>query len=571
MRRVYVGLGVSVLWILSSAVGIAADTVSEAAMKGDIALVRSLLQQKADVNQSQSDGTTALHWAVRQDRLDMVNLLIEAGANVKAANRLGVTPLLLACINGNAAAIEALLKAGADANGVVSELGETPLMMAARTGNSDAVKVLLSHGANVNSRESSLGETALMFATAEGHPSIVRTLVEHAADVNAHTYFQLIADPPPPEAGLTVGGRNAGASLKFVPATPEEEQSFKTIQSTNNADEKLPLLVSFEKQYPKSKSLPDVYQDMLRIYDQKNDIRSIRSVVNKVRPLQKQLARHPAGGMTSLMFAARENSLESARILVERGADVNSALQDGTTALLMAIFNGHFEVANFLLSHGADPNLADKDGKAALYAAVEMRDWWQTDTPGPEVNREDALASIKMLLDHGAVPNARLRARPPYRGGANRSWLNQVGATPFYRAAASDDVTLMRLLIAYGADPSIPANDNSTPLMVATGLGYIPGNSYIVPENEALEALRLCLEVNDVNAANSAGLTALHAAAFRGWNTAVEALVNNGAKVDAKDKQGRTPIQWADGLYRGGGIAPVWHVDTIALLKQLSK
>jgi ankyrin repeat protein len=565
-----------VLWVVFflcvfSSVAADVGTVADAAMKGDIALVRSLLQQKAEVNQSQVDGTTALHWAVRQDRLDMVNLLIEAGADVKAATRFGVTPLLLACVNGNGATIEAVLKAGVDANAVLSELGETPLMMAARTGNSDSVNVLLSHGADVNARESSMGETALMWAAAEGHASIVRMLVEHTADVNAHTRFQLIADPPPPEAGLSAGGRNAAASLKAGPVTPEEEQSFKTIQSTNSPDEKLPLLLGFEKQYPKSKFLPDVYQDMLRIYDQKNDVRSIRRIADKVRPLEKQLARHPAGGMTSLMFAARENGLESVRILVEKGADVNSTLQDGTTALLMAIFNGHFEVANFLLSHGANPDLTDKDGKAALYAAVEMRDWWQTDTPGPEVNREDALASIKVLLEHGADPNARLKARPPYRGGANRSWLNLVGATPFYRAAASDDVNLMRLLIAYGADPSIPANDNSTPLMVATGVGYIPGNSYLVPENEALEALHLLIEVNDVNATNAAGLTALHAAAFRGWNAAVEALVSDGAKLDAKDKQGRTPIHWADGLYRGGGIAPVWHLDTVALLKQLSK
>src|SRR5262249_34595320 len=160
-----------------------------------------------------------------------------------------------------------------------------------RTGNPDAVNVLLSHGANVNARESSMGQTALMWAAAEGHPAVVRMLIEHAANVNARTRFQLIADPPPPEAGLSAGGRNA-VSLKAASVTPEEEQSFKTIQSTNNPDEKLPLLLSFEKQYSKSKFLPDIYQDMLQIYDQKNDIRSIRRVADKVRPLEKQLAKH---------------------------------------------------------------------------------------------------------------------------------------------------------------------------------------------------------------------------------------------------------------------------------------
>jgi ankyrin repeat protein len=316
--------------------------------------------------------------------------------------------------------------------------------------------------------------------------------------------------------------------------------------------------------------LSDVYQDMLRIYDQKKDTRSIQGVVGRIRPREKQLNAHTAGGMTALMFAARENDMESVKILTEAGADVNSVLQDGTTALLMAIFNTNFEVADYLLSKGADPNLADKDGKAPLFAAVEMRNWYGTDTPGPAINREDALGTIKVLLDHGADVNARLTGRPPYRGGANRMWLTLPGATPFYRAASSDDITLLRLLLAYGADPTITASDGSTPLMVATGAGYIPGNTYLAPENEALEAVRLCLQVNDVNAVNSAGLTALHAAAFRGWNPVVEALVKNGAKIDAKDKEGRTPLVWADGLYRGGGIAPVWHVDTVALLNKLA-
>ena len=563
MRRVYMVLGV--LFVLFSAAASAAvDTLADAAMRGDVALVRSLLQQKADVNGSQADGTTALHWAVRQDNLEMVNLLIGAGANVKASNHFGLTPLSLACVNGNAATIQALLKAGVDANAVLSELGETPLMMAARTGNSDAVKVLLDHGADVNARESSRGQTALMWAAVEGHSSVVRMLIEHKADVNAHSHFQLIADQ-----GLN-GRGNASASSGAGPGGPEN-QSFDAIQAANIPDEKLSLLLGFEKQFPESKLLSGVYQEMLRIYEQRNDLRSIGSVLERIRPREKQLGRRPAGGMTPLMFAAREDRLEPVRILAESGADLNSTMADGTTALLMAILNGHFEVANFLLSRGANSNLVDKDGKTPLYAAVEMRDWWPTDTPGPEVNKEGGLALIKNLLDHGSDPNAQLTCKPPFRGGANRSWLNEVGATPFYRAAASDDISVLRLLLAYGADPSITANDKSTPLMVASGVGFIPGSAFTWPESDALEALRLCIELNDVHAANAAGLTALHGAAFRGWNSAVRVLVDRGAKLDAKDKQGRTPLEWADGLYRGGGIAPVVQFETVALLKQLSK
>jgi uncharacterized protein len=566
MRRVCVI--VSVFFVLFSAAGNAAvDTVADAAMKGDIPLVQSLLQQKADVNQSQADGTTALHWAVRHDSLEMVKLLIGAGANVKAANRFGVTPLSLACLNGNAATIEALMKAGLDANAVLSDLGETPLMTAARTGNPDAVSVLIARGADVSARESSNGQTALMWAAAEGHPSIVRMLVEHGADVNAHSHFhltQLIVVSGP------FGRPKASASSGAEPGGPES-QFLEAIQTANSPDEKLSLLLGFEKQFPESKALPSIYEEMLRIYEQRNDLHSIGSVLERIRAREKQLDRRPAGGMTSLMFAAREDRLETVRILAENGADLNSTMADGTTALLMAILNGHFEVANFLLSRGADPNLADTDGKAPLYAAVEMRDWWPTDTPEPVVNKEVALTLIKTLLDRGANSNARLTGKPPFRGGANRTWLNEVGATPFYRAAASDDITVLRLLLAHGADPSITASDKSTPLMVASGVGFVPGSAFTWPESDGLETLRLCIGLNDVNAANAAGVTALHGAAFRGWNAAVRFLASQDAKLDVKDKQGRTPLDWADGLYRGGGIAPVVQFETVALLKQLSK
>jgi ankyrin repeat protein len=149
--------------------------------------------------------------------------------------------------------------------------------------------------------------------------------------------------------------------------------------------------------------------------------------------------------------------------------------------------------------------------------------------------------------------------------------LPEPGATPFYRAAASGDVKLMRILLAYGADPYIETQDNTTPLMVAAGVGYLVGSTYTWPESDALDALKLCVELGNVNAANNAGLSALHGAAFRGWNAAVKALVDRGAKLDAKDKQGRTPMNWADAIYRGGGIAPVRQVQTIALLEQLLK
>lgn len=548
----------------------AGSDVADAAMKRNTSALRSLLQQKADANAPQADGATALHWAVHFDDLDMVQLLIRSGANVKAANRFGVTPLALACINGRARIVEELLKAGADPNASLSELGETPLMMAARTGDTATVKVLLDYGANVNTREKSKDQTALMWAASERHPAVAKILVDHGADVNARSKVSVTL-------GRGLYDRPAAAGAAAAPP-PEEQMAFDKIKSEANADAKLALLLDFEKQFSTSRLLLDAYQEMIKIYQAKNDPAGEKLVREKLVPIERQ-QRQPApgqqgaaagsGGITALMLAARENSLETVEVLVEAAADANLTMANSSTALLMAILNGNYSVASFLLNHGANPNLADKDGKTALYATVEMRNLATTDTPGPAADKAEALELTKLLLDRGADPNARLTGRPPFRGGANRSWLSEPGATPFYRAAVSGDVKTMRLLLGYGADPYVATADNTTPLMVAAGIGYLVGSTYVWSESEALEALELCLQLGDVNAVNNAGLTALHGAAFRGWNAGVQLLVDKGASLTAKDKQGRTPMNWADGVYRGGGIAPVRQVQTIALLQKL--
>src|SRR5262249_27965081 len=147
------------------------------------------------------------------DDLEMADILIQAGANVKAANRFEVSPLGLACMNGSAAMIQKLLKAGADVNAPLSSLGETPIMIAARTGNPDAVKVLLDNGANVNTKEKSKGHTALMWAAAESHPPVVKLLLEHGADPDLRSN----ADAPPAGRRGGGGGQNqarAGAGQR---------------------------------------------------------------------------------------------------------------------------------------------------------------------------------------------------------------------------------------------------------------------------------------------------------------------------------------------------------------------
>src|SRR5580658_10658195 len=176
-----------VLALSFSAFGASTSPIADAAMQGDQAAVRALVEQKADVNAVQADGATAIQWAVYRDDLEMADVLIAAGANIKLANREGATPLYLASLHGSAPMIEKLLKNGADANDR-GPGGETPLMLVARTGNLDAIRLLLDHHADVNAKDKLRGTTALMWAIDQSHPEAVKLLFEHGAAVSVATY-----------------------------------------------------------------------------------------------------------------------------------------------------------------------------------------------------------------------------------------------------------------------------------------------------------------------------------------------------------------------------------------------
>lgn len=469
----------------------ARDTrVVDAVKAGDRVALGRLIAAKANVNAPEPDGTTALHWAARQGRLDLVQPLLRAGAKAGAANRFGVTPIFLAAETGNEVAMRALLEAGASATDVGAD-GQTVLMMAARTGRPEAVRLLLDRGADPNVHETWQGETALMWAAAENHAAVVTLLASRGADVNAHS-----------------------KALEF----PKVKTDFATM----------------------------VFIQM------------------------------PTGGMTPLMFAARQGAMDAVKALIAAKADLNAGDPDKTTALILAIINAHYDVAATLLEAGANPNIADSAGMAALYAAVDMQHM------EPLTNRPPAKPSgllsamdvIKRLLDKGADPNQALKTPLLMRlhnfGDAS---LGE-GATPLMRVAKVSDAGLMRLLLDKGANPNARMKNGGTAIMVAASR---PGRG-APPEAATIAAIAACLERGaDVNAVNENGETALHVAVGRG-DGLVKFLAEKGARLDIKDKFGRTPLDVAMGVPGGGGgrrggggppqPGPV-RESTAALLKQL--
>ena len=276
--------------------------------------------------------------------------------------------------------------------------------------------------------------------------------------------------------------------------------------------------------------------------------------------------------MTSLLFAAREGNLEMARILVDSKADLERPSANGTRPLVVAITNNHIELALFLLEKGADPNAADNFYKRTpLFAAVEMRNPdFTRESPPPVPDARDPMDLIQALLARGADPNLRTNTTP-VRGfmQGSASWVSFDGQTPFLRAALAGDITLMRLFLEHGADPNIATNEGSTALMAAAGVNWVVAQTFSRSNNEYLEAASLCLERGaDVNAANSQGFTAMHGAANRGFDAMIKLLAENGAKLDVKDKQGRTPMTFAEGVFLAVQ-PPVRKPSTIALLQEL--
>jgi ankyrin repeat protein len=275
------------------------------------------------------------------------------------------------------------------------------------------------------------------------------------------------------------------------------------------------------------------------------------------------------------LYAARDGRLEPARLLLAAGADVNQTDANGITPLLMAITNNHVDVARLLIDHRADINANDWYGRTPLWAAVEARNMdVDNATFVNSVDRAPLLELIQVLLERGANPNSRTKEVPPIRRHMLRvtgslSWVDFTGQTPFLLAALSGDVTVMRLLLEHGTDPHIPTFGGTTALMAAAGVNWVVDQTYDEGPAALFEAVKLCWELGmDVNAVNSMGLTAVHGAANRGSDDILRFLVEKGARVDVKDKGGRTPLTWAEGVFLATHPARS-KPSTIELIKKL--
>jgi ankyrin repeat protein len=489
-------------FLFSAVAGFGADLrLIEAVKKSDAKTVRSLIAQHVDVNAAEADGSTALHWAAQRDNLEIADLLLTSGANGKAENRYKMTPLALACMNGDAAIIERLLKAGVDPNST-SEEGQTALMTAALNGKVDAVKVLLAHGAAVNAAEPLRGQTALMWAASEGNAGAAELLLAAGADVKAKSktgftplLFAVRNDHIDAAKVLLQHGANVsdaandGTSALNM-AVVNAYFELASVLLDNGADPNAPD--------PRGSALHTL------AWLRKPGADGAAGVGNTPHGPPP-----PTGNMTPLELAkkllekgANPNvriSWEEKKFDKEGGTMKNPPLIQlgrhyltyvGATPFYIAAHNGDAPYMRLLAEHGADPKLTNVLGVTPLIVAAGL-DYWEGEAPGPFTGCTEAerIEAVKLALELGNDINAHADfGNYPMEGD------------PSY------------LLLYY-------------PLNMDQLMGKVLGDP------------------------RWSGSTALHAAVVSGQAGIVKFLVDHGAQVDAKTKVGWTPLDMAGGIF----------------------
>jgi ankyrin repeat protein len=614
--------------VTTVAVGAAANSpVADAARRGDLTAVKSLLHEGADVNAPLGDGMTALHWAAERGDVQMTNALIYAGANAAAVTRIGqYTPLHIAARAGNPAVVKALLTANAVADAKTSPSGATALHLAATSGNVEVINALIGARANVNAKEPEWDQTPLIFAAAGGRTDAVKALLKGGADVNAQSKSIDLGK----EGQLDRAARQL--QQKILDATVPKGQKPTASQ--------LQASIQAARELLRSGKVPPA------------DPNARGGEERNFNPEEINPAQNSKGGMTALHHAVRQGYVDTTAALIEGGADVNRGMAgDGSTPLVVAAINGQFDAAMLLVEKGANPNIAMKGtGVAPLWAVINTQ--WQPRTRFPqpqntEQQKHTYLELMEALLKAGADVNGRITAHPwimVYTGCGNRNCglADTSGSTAFWRAAYSVDVDAMKLLVKYGADVNIPTvaaagfrrggpppgpqagggrnaqapAGPATPdapgaaqgalvgrdvgaggavpptpegdqerydappvppggpgafaIHAAAGVEYgegFAGNAHRHAPGGWLPAVKYLVEElgADVNARDNDGYTPLHHAAARGDNDVILYLVSKGADVKAVARTGQTTADMANSPVQR--LSPI--PETVALLMKL--
>ena len=476
--------------------------------------------------------------AVMKRNTAAVRTLLQRKADVNGRQIDGTTALHWAVRLDDIQTAELLIRAGANVSAKTRE-GVTPTQLAAMNGNAAMLEKLIKAGADPNAALTQFGDTALMMASRTGKTDALKLLLEAGADVNAREAW----------GGTTplmwaVSERHPEAARVLIAAGAEVNAASNFVAAANGR--------GFEGRTP--------------------------------APAQagQKVEEFASGLLTPLMLAAREGDLESGEILVAAGADVNAIAGDGKDALGLAIFNGNYDFASFLIDRKSNVNQPDTQGFTPLFWAVDRRNM-ETAPNFPWVVTQDPLPLIKKLLDAGANSNALVNNTPRARMRAGSPRI--VFATALMRAAFSADLELVKLLLAYGADPTIVSKDGETMVAAAAGLGFIQGYSKGKPEDERLQVVKLFVELGaDVNQPDDYGITPLMVAANMGDTKVIQYLVDVGADLGAYDLGKKNdgafgasveplmPIDYAIGV---GTFVPnnavIIHEEAVALMERLMK
>jgi ankyrin repeat protein len=566
--------------------------VADAAMRRDREAVRSLVQQGADVNAAQGDGMTALHWAAANGDLEMARMLIFAGSNLEAITRIGAfRPIHVAGRAGSGDVVAALVAAGADAKAVTTT-GVTPLHFAAGSGAVQGVTALLDAGANVDAREPAWGHTPLMLAAAHNRAAAITLLIGRGADPKLTAVRENTPDRQTVDGAAQTARRNVLEAFRAQAPNPELWRPTPgQVQAAVNA------ALEVERR-ALAGGAPVATADA-----------GGRGAGGGGGGEGAEETGSVYGGLTALLLAVRDGQMDAVRALADGGADLNQVREgDNTSPMLLAAINGSYDMVKFLLDRGADPNVYSTDGAGPLYAVINKEWAPRSRHPQPTYHRQQQLSYLELmeaLLQGGAEPNARLKAGLWYTSpGQNDLGVDFRGATPFFRAAHATDVVAMKLLVSYGADPTLAtiaaaggggrgggrgggaggagAADPSglppvqaggvgtPPVVVAAGAGYGLGyaaNTHEHAPDGWLPTMKYLVEElgQDVKARDAAGYTAMHFAAARGDDELIMYLIEKGADVTAVARNGRTTADMANGPFQR--ISP--YLGTVALLERL--